>query len=1462
VRRNSSVNPQPRESSLPNRRSSPFASLLDRAGDLRTFRSSRYWSPRGGAYTEADGYLVDPDPREFSPNSALRTLADGTLPPSLVLLGEPGIGKSTELRQVQERASAAISGQSASAFINCRLLGSVEALYRKLEQPAISLWRTGTQHLTLFIDSLDEGLLTVEVLADVLGEALTRLDKERLSVRIACRTADWPSTLGAVLQQHWGASSYEEWELLPLRAVDVAAAASQAGAENPLSFLEAVREAGAGPLAARPVTLGLLLGLYARKGALPRTRLEVYRQGVLQLCEESNPSRRERRRAGVLSASERLAVARWIGSATLLGNKAAIWTGSNMAAIPDTDLSLDSLTGGAEPRPDGEVRESAIAITLPALEETLRVSGLFVSAGPDRLTWAHLTFGDFLAAAWMAAQDLPLQQVAGLLLVGIGDRRRVPPQLHEVAAWLATMRADVFNHLLGSDPGVLLRADLGSVSTSDRRKLVEALLAAADDREGPLTSTLSGTFRHLVHPTLSNHLRPVLQNHGQFPARAELAAQIAGETGLTDLASHLAAIAGNSAALPRLRYAAVAALGTLGDDEAAIHLLDLANVLHVTPSEDPNDELMGRALEALWPNYLSVQELAEFLGPVQQDNLLGMYKHFLWNLPNSLEPADALELLQAVAAKSQVPHGLSRFVDELLTRAWPAIQRPDHLDSAAWVVAARLSDDDWHHPNDQPGWVELLRLDVERRRQLLLRVLAALPSALSPSARIALSPLAHPSDAMWIINYLISGPGGGQSSLNPADLAQIASLLLDRKNPDQIDTLLEALPKSAALQEVFGPQVTPVDIDSPAADQARKLEEIHRSIKEMSTAPPRLLSPSPAERVESQLSAFEGGDADAWWRLNLELTLRPDSRHYGNSADPSLRGTPGWQSADQAMRIRILQAAREYLKKGDPKPAEWLNQDKGYHPALAGYRALQLLVEEDGGEPTGMTPGMWARWAPIIVGFLQPSEPDAAAMKRRLVRMAYSQAPEPVLETWFSVLRHDDVKHRGLYSLDAFEDAWDDWAVGKALEELERDHWSPRSYATLIGALLDHSSPELKAGVIERGRMALRGASDQDPVIRERAVDVAGALVRGAYDECWSEIWALATSHEAFGRELSLELARLHEDGLGLLDRLSAEELAALFRWLEGLWPHRTDPRRVLMEAFMVEPEDEVRQWRDQVLNKLQGLGTQEAVAALSTLQREFPQLEWLVAVLAAGRQQAARRIWLPASPRRLRGLAAYPERRVVNDGAALLDVILESLQRLQQELTGETPGAEALWDHRGRGRYRPKPESSLADAVKRHLKSDLRDRPIVANREVEIRGSFGRARGARTDIHVDALAPGGSSRSHGTLSAVIEAKGSWHENLEAHLESQLIDRYLRPPHRASHGIYLVGWYDSVAWDPDDRRRAAARRVGLVAELQDRLNERARTLTKDGLDVRSIVLDVTLGADPILRPAPRRRSNR
>jgi hypothetical protein len=86
--------------------------------------------------------------------------------------------------------------------------------------------------------------------------------------------------------------------------------------------------------------------------------------------------------------------------------------------------------------------------------------------------------------------------------------------------------------------------------------------------------------------------------------------------------------------------------------------------------------------------------------------------------------------------------------------------------------------------------------------------------------------------------------------------------------------------------------------------------------------------------------------------------------------------------------------------------------------------------------------------------------------------------------------------------------------------------------------------------------------------------------------------------------------------------------------------------------------------------------------------------------------------------------------------------VLIESLQRLEEKLQGETPAAQFLWDQDG-GSYRPKDEKSFSDYVKIYLEDDLTVRGIIVNREVEIH------RGERTDIHVDAVSPGAHTRAY-----------------------------------------------------------------------------------------------------------------
>lgn len=184
-----------------------------------------------------------------------------------------------------------------------------------------------------------------------------------------------------------------------------------------------------------------------------------------------------------------------------------------------------------------------------------------------------------------------------------------------------------------------------------------------------------------------------------------------------------------------------------------------------------------------------------------------------------------------------------------------------------------------------------------------------------------------------------------------------------------------------------------------------------------------------------------------------------------------------------------------------------------------------------------------------------------------------------------------------------------------------------------------------------------------------------------------------------------------------------------------------------------------------------------------------------------------------------------------------LVDVVIESLERLEEKLQGETPAAIYLWNKTGRNLYRPKDENELSDFVKIHLDADLRDRGIIINREVEIR------RGQETDIRVDAVAKRGQD-TFDRITVIIEAKGCWHRELETAMGEQLLGRYMKE-NRCDHGLYLVGWFCSDKWDDEDYRKQDAPQCSLE-EAQRRLNDQATQLSKGNVRIQAFVLDVTI----------------
>jgi hypothetical protein len=202
--------------------------------------------------------------------------------------------------------------------------------------------------------------------------------------------------------------------------------------------------------------------------------------------------------------------------------------------------------------------------------------------------------------------------------------------------------------------------------------------------------------------------------------------------------------------------------------------------------------------------------------------------------------------------------------------------------------------------------------------------------------------------------------------------------------------------------------------------------------------------------------------------------------------------------------------------------------------------------------------------------------------------------------------------------------------------------------------------------------------------------------------------------------------------------------------------------------------------------------------------------------------------------------------KRYVRSIRELLDITIESLERLDAKLQGTPPASQFLWDEdkcvesTRAFSHRPKDEESLSDYVALHLQDDIGGRAVALNREVQIRrrrGEGGR-RGERVDIHVDAITECQNEYLK-PLRMIIEVKGCWNRGLLTDMRDQLRERYLTDsPHDG--GLYLVGWYECEQWQSG----AAPRWTVELARAE--FEKQASELSLLGKPIRSFVLNTAL----------------
>jgi hypothetical protein len=1399
---------------------------------------TRFWYPIDEVPSLVDGYLAEPG--GWSSTGSLVTLADVTNESCLLLRGEPGMGKSTELEVARAFAQSARSDDVEVMSVQLRDVDAYATLEKRLLNKAeFQGLIHGSHRLILFLDSLDEGLLGVPTLASALVAAFNEMPLERLSVRLASRAADWPQLLSDSLAGRPGFNVLQ-LQLAPLRESDVRLAAECEDLPNVDAFIQEIRDRDVTALAARPVTLRLLLTIFQSQGSLPRSRKALYDQGCLLLATEVSQSRKAARRRGELGQSERLAIAGRIAFLLTFANKSAVWTDADYGDVPQSDVMLDHLVGGVETA--GGVRVNVRSRDLREVLDT----ALFTGRGDHRVGFSHQTYAEHLAAWYAAQHKLPWSQVASLLLHNGDPERRVVPQLHETAARLAERGDGIRQRIISSDPVVLVASDLATATVEHRRTIVDALLVESR-RTGvsPVEDKLE-RLSALNHPTLQAQLQGVLADVAEGYAATDAAIDIAVACGLTDLSPMLAEIALDSSRLFRLRLTAAYGVIRIGNRDSRERLTPLALT---SGADDDYDQLKGCALLALWPDLMTVPQVLAALTRPRHPSHFGPYEKFLHEFAANLPQENIVDALNWAKQYALEEGDIGACVTGILRKAWEHLLSPGVLEPFAQIARARLKQRErivderdrlLQRAEDEPEFDVSMHANPDRRRALLRALVSLMDESADPVRLVyARHLLVDAADVPWMINELRSG----REPVKARWSELIWSVFLrDAVGPDVAELIYNATVGDDAepsLKARFATLFEPIELDSPRAKALRaEAEEMAKWQRRDRAEPQR--HPATAEHINRMLERFESGDFDAWWQLTVYIGrdaegLMMDSL-YLNPAE-----VPVWNTLDPETKERIVAAAHHYLLNRTAQPEQWLGKPVTHWPAVAGYRAFVLLQDEAPDKLATLPEPVWSAWAPILVAHPAYGTNEALKPTRDLINRAYRADSDGVIRTVRQVIEYDDKESKALFVLERIEEALDAKMRASLLEMVRTNSLSQSVSEMLLRQLLAHHDDKAETYAAELiQNMRGEPAEVENPrLMAGRVLLATGA--RASVDI----VWPAMKGDTSFGRDLLLSLA-IHSDSLvpEIENVWPENDIADLLLWLEKEFPETTDPRPE--GVFTPGPRFNLGQWRHSVRRGLVQRGTPAAVTAITRVSRALG-FAWLADDVQTAKEVMRRKTWVPALPEDLMLLVRSKETRLVRDGAELLRVLRESVQRFQGELLGENPLARLLWTPQGSGRWRPREEGDLADFLIRHFESDVRGRGIVAGREIVIRRGAGPGvEGDRTDIYVYAVVSGQSETDFDTISVIVEVKCAWNDDVISGVETQLVGQYLTQNQRCQHGLYVAGWYSSPVWDQSDSRRGKATRFSSAAQLSSEIKSRVKALKIGAISVKSMVLDVSL----------------
>jgi hypothetical protein len=994
------------------------------------------------------------------------------------------------------------------------------------------------------------------------------------------------------------------------------------------------------------------------------------------------------------------------------------------------------------------------------------------------------------------------------------------------------MVPQVLEVVAGSDPEALLGAAAASLSEDQRMVLVRSILDNSEaGRPLHLRWGMYWLYHKLEHPKLQAQLRPYLRDATTSLAARHVAIDIGRACKVAALGPDLVHVALNTSEHVALRKAAAAAVASIGSAQVRGLLRPLA-FEEVGP--DPDDELKGAGLTALWPELISAAEVFPLLANPKNPNLSGLYTSFIASFPDRMSAADlpiALGWFSRQPSRHNIEFSLGKLMDKIVLLAWENLDHPGVAEGLAGAILSRaVFHDELVSGTEGNSLREKVAGDDERRRRILERLLPRLGEIPQWGLYVATRLLAF-SDFNWLLQRILSGRFQSSASVE----AKLVVYVTDSASPERMRSLWFACQSNEALYSECKGFFAPIDLDSDIAKMLR--DDLRRQGEK---AKPKLLDPTPAQLIERDLQRIEDGEiTEGWLRIAADLGLEPTSANYKQDLEPDLTSMPGWHAAEGSTRARILASARRYVDEADPQNDSWFHTSSTPYVALGGVRALALLYSEAGEDLGRVAVQSWRKWVPALLRYPVydgGEQQGIRKIKNVLLLKAYLSVPDELIARLMQEIDREN-EQTGYFLVGNEIGVCLDDRMGRALLGKVADAGlKSQVVAALLQLLIQHSV----AGARELAESLITSPVPKAEPQRGKMLAAIQALMAEAPDAGWPKVWPAMTRTRQLGR-LVVESVSYGNGGRGgFIGKLTEKQLGKLYLWMVRNYPYAEHHG---LRSGMMGPADTAVMLRDGILEHLKRRAGFAACDALRDVVEQLPQYPSLRHQLEEAEALARAATWQPVTARQFLALVFNGTKRLVENGEQLIQVVLESLARLGSELHDELSPVRYLW-FPSNGGHRPRDEEDLSGYVVSHLKRDLKQRAVIVSREVQIRRRVGRAPGQSTDIHVDAVTAGMRRDSYDQLHAIIEVKGNWHRELLTAMETQLRDRYLKN-NRCRNGIYLVGWFSCSSWDRKDSRRRKCSRMSLD-EAKEFFVEQAKGLSADGYAIKSYVLNLSL----------------